>query len=278
MFAQPKTLVALLLLFIVAVVTSTVRANDDNYYDADDFSGYYNRFSVCDDSVVIVEEMSLVCDTPGAYYYGGNKYRQSATCQGGDKGRLYVELRFAEDLEADAYLTVEVRGYGSVEAVVLHSGDSLCGTVKSLDGSTDCPAAGYYQLSEQFYFPNKNDDYSYSFTPRITVGVTSDLNNNKYDLGGANTDLCPGNMFSNWTRGVKRSAADTILSFFVTFGILFGAIAAVGFAYWYIRRQVNKKPTPIIVEEQADGDDEEDEYQQLSPMIMANQQHLSPIS
>ena len=94
-------------LWLVSVI-GTVKADD---------AAYMNKFTVCDDTSIVVSDVSLLCDSPGTYYYGSGKYRSSATCEGGDKAKMQVDFQILEDLQTDAYLTLSVQGYGTVAAV-----------------------------------------------------------------------------------------------------------------------------------------------------------------
>jgi hypothetical protein len=220
-----------------------VLGGKQNVFAADDGdSQYYNQFSVCSDSKVDVVDMSLYCDSPGSYYYGSNKYRNSATCQAGDKVKMQVILEITEDLESDPYLTVEVQGYGSVESVTVLKSISFCDTVTSSDGAV-CPAAGKYYTKNQFYWGDQSDSYDYSFVPKIMVGVASTESSNSFDLGGANTNKCySGSTFSNWTIGVRKSAANTLESFFISFGILTGTVIfIILFIYCIIKETTRRK-------------------------------------
>lgn len=214
---------------------------------------YRNKFTVCDETSIVVSDISLVCDSPGTYYYGSGKYRNSASCQAGDKAKMQVNFEIQEDLTTEAYLTLSVQGYGSVQSVTLHDQESFCSVVQSSDGAA-CPAAGSYQIYQTFYWGDQSDDYTYAFTPKVVVGIASSLNSNVYDLGGANTNSCKGNVVTDWTVGIRRSMANSIRSFFATFGILTAGIVAVVLAGWFIRRQ-SREPTiqkAIIVDEDLD--------------------------
>ena len=213
--------------------------------DADDDDGQQEdvSFTVCEDTAVIVNHISILCDSPGTYYYGSGKYRNSQKCQGGDKAKLEVELVVTDELEEPAYLTMYVVGYGTVENVELYSAENLC----SLDSfSSSCgsdgflPAPGNYYIKQQFHWGSKNDQYEYSFHPKVVVGLQSNINKNKYDLGGANTDWCDGDTFTRWTAGVRKSAANTLKTFLATFGILTGAILTVLIGGWCIMRTANR--------------------------------------
>jgi hypothetical protein len=235
---------AQLYFLIWLAITLTVCADD---------AEYVNKFTVCDDTSIVVTDISLVCDSPGTYYYGSGKYRNSATCQGGDKAKMQVDFQIQEDLQTDAYLTLSVQGYGTVQAVQVHTQESFCSIVQSTDGAV-CPAAGSYKIYHMFYWGSQSDSYTYSFTPRVVVGITSDVANNIYDLGGANTNNCKGAVVNDWTVGVRKSMANSIKTFFATFGILMGSIVALIIAGWCITRQSRapKIPKSIIVDEELD--------------------------
>lgn len=200
---------------------------------------YYNQFSVCADSSIVVEELMIVCDSPGAYYYGSNKYRGSATCMGGDKARLQFQFEILEDLETSPYISLSVQGYGSVPSVQLHSLEELCSisSLTSVYGSA-CPQAGVYQVYEKFYFDKKNDSYEYNFKPVPSIGFTSSVDTNYFDLGGANTKSCAGGTFQNWSTNMGNTAARTIRFFLVTFAILFAA--SMSFVAWRYLKMKNE--------------------------------------
>jgi hypothetical protein len=140
-------LLGLLLLVAPAKSASDASSSSSNGsgYDgsSSDDGSYYNTFSVCSDSAIVVSDIVLVCDSPGAYYYGSNKYRNSATCQAGDKAKLTVQFQVAETLDYSAYIHLMVKGYGSVESQQIYSGEELCSTsgLSSSDGAT-CPSQG----------------------------------------------------------------------------------------------------------------------------------------
>ena len=208
---------------------------------------YYNEFSVCSDSIIVVDEISLLCDSPGTYYYGSGKYRNSAKCQAGDKARVQIEFYVAEELEQPAYLSLYVEGYGSVQNVQLHSSEDVCALegLQSANGYSNCPngqslEVGYYYFKETFNWGSQNDAYEYSFRPKVVVGLASGQNMNQFDLGGANTNKCAGNTLLKWTTGVGKTASNTLKTFFLTFGILIGAIVAILFAVFFIMKKAKK--------------------------------------
>lgn len=231
-----RALTAALFLF------QTTRADDDEYF---------NQFTVCADSAILVEDLAITCDSPGAYYYGSSKYRDSATCMGGDKGKLQFIFEIAQELETDPYLVLEVEAYGSVPSVQLYDQVDLCslGTLQSLDG-VECPAPGLYMVTEKFYFDKQNDEYDeYNFKPVPSIGFVSDQDKNYFDLGGANTDACAGGTFKNWSTGMGNTAGKTIRFFLVTFGVLLGATGLfLAWRYFVMKRELDAS-TPNKKEE-----------------------------
>jgi hypothetical protein len=229
---------------VFAVIAVVAFADDDTYI---------NKFTVCDDTSIVVSDISLVCDSPGTYYYGSGKYRNSATCQGGDKAKMQVDFQIQDTLETDGYITLSVQGYGTVETVQLYTQESFCSIAQSTDGAT-CPSAGSYKIYQTFYWGSQSDDYTYTFTPKVVVGITSTVDSNVFDLGGANTNHCQGDVINDWTVGIRKSMSNSIKSFFATFGILTGSIVAILLAGWCITRQSRtpKIPKAIIVDEDLD--------------------------
>ena len=63
---------------------------DDNYSGGD--SSVYSGFTVCDDTAIQVQDVQLYCDSPGTFYYGSGKYRNSQNCTAGDKGKYLVDF------------------------------------------------------------------------------------------------------------------------------------------------------------------------------------------
>ena len=237
---------------------------------------YTTQFSVCADSIVQIEELSVVCDSPGAYYYGSKKYRNSQSCVAGDKAKVDVLMYIADGLEADAYVDLSVRGFGSVESKQVLSKNSLCNNVQSVNGRVSCPASGYYKLHQNFYWGQQSDNYNYSFVPKAYLGISSGENKNQYDLGGANVDNCAGNTFTSWTTGVRKSAGSTVQTFLVTFGILLASVLGILGLGYFIFNQSGSTPVgkPVAKDSKTkalmaeSGDSEDDENETFAKMSM----------
>jgi len=91
--------------------------------------------------------------------------------------------------------------------------------------------------------------------------MKSKKSKNNYDLGGANTDRCSGNTFVNWTTGVRKSASNTLFSFFVTFGILLVSVLSILAMGYFILRQSKAKSTALLEEEE---DNKNNEYHKIA--------------
>jgi len=217
---------------------------DDNYSDGDII--VYSGFTVCDDTAIQVQDVQLYCDSPGTFYYGSGKYRNSKNCTAGDKGKYLVDfyIRDADTIETTGgfpVLDISAAGnsigwYDSNQK--LFENEDLCShsSLKSLSGSV-CPAEGKYRISSNFYW---EDDGSYNgvFYPTLTVGFKSSEYANSYDYGGANTPYCSGtSFFTSWTNSAKKVYANSLGNFFKTFGILSFTITVMLSFIWLM---VNK--------------------------------------
>lgn len=218
---------------------------DDNYDNSN--GNIYQGFTVCDDAAIEVQDIQLYCDSPGTFYYGSGKYRNSQNCTAGDKGKYLVDF-YIKDADTIASIggnpVIDVSANGNVgwyeynQQVV--EGEDLCSlsSLKSLTGSV-CPAEGKYRISTNFYW-KEDDSYNGVFYPTLTVGFKSSIYENTYDYGGANTPYCSGTtFFTSWRNGLKKVYANSIANFFKTFGILVFTIGVMVSFIWLMVR----KPT-----------------------------------
>ena len=225
-----------------------VQADDQYQVQADDYnSNAYEGFTVCSDTAIQVTDVSIYCDSPGTFYYGSGKYRNSENCTAGDKGQYQVDFYINEGGEIEGtggapVMDVEATGYiGWYDKVQkVFENEDLCSSsaLKSLSGSK-CPAAGKYRIKSSFFW-DEDANYDGVFNPKITVGFKSSIYENTYDYGGANTPYCSGTtFFTSWKNGVKKVYANSISNFFKTFGILAFTIAVMVSFIWLMVR----KPT-----------------------------------
>ena len=214
------------------------------YADQGDDEVYTYENEICDDAVIQVQDVSILCDSPGTYYYGSGKYRNSYSCQPGDKAKIQVDFYVADPdtiKNNGNYALVNIGISGKyIQSYSVYENADVCSlsSLKSVNGK-QCPYQGYYRIKTHFYFPNENSGSE--FVPSVSVGFKSSLNKNVYDYGGANTDLCVGSSFSSWSDGVKKSYANALSNFIKTFGILLFTVFVMGAFIWFMM----VKPTSI---------------------------------
>lgn len=236
---------------------------------------YVKYFEECADAAINVEDVSLLCDSPGAYYYGNGKYRNSQTCMMGDKGKVKIYFYISDEVDGyEPYVTLGVKNdYDSGAAkMYIYQDEPLCGisNLKAQDGQA-CPAPGYYYISGSTYLGEKDGSSSSSLDAKALVGFRTDPQVWNYDLGGANTDLCPGGVFGQYSYGyLRKKVANAVASFLVTWGTLFfGVVAVMGFAIFLIRRIKARQNPPF---EAADEDLLDGHYNQV--IVMSSSRSL----
>ena len=229
------------------------QSQNQQYYSENEIQ---KQVQVCSNSAIQVQDISITCDSPGTYYYGSNKYRDSLTCQPGDKARVYVGFYIADEetlsnYGGTAYVTIQVGAGGSVPDRTVYQDASLCSLNKlSSKNGASCPSQGNYYIKTSFYWSEQNYYSDFSFEPNVVVGFKSNINKDVYDLGGANTDLCRNGSQTIWNKnGVKTRYANAFSNFVSTFGILVFTIGVMIVFIWYLL----KKPRTLV------GDDDANE-------------------
>jgi hypothetical protein len=225
----------LLLLLLPFYLLAEDAATDDATDDGSRSSG--SSMQVCSDSDVEVTSISLLCDSPGTFYYGSGKYRGMQYCKAGDKAKLSIYFDVVGDIsEVDPLLTVKAQGNG--ETAIVYKNARLCylGTLSSTDGSS-CGGYGSFSVTTQFYWGSGSDNASQqSFSPYVTVGFHTERDPNKFDLGGVNTNMCPGNTFIAWSNNIKSSGkfSGPLASIIWSSLVLVGTLVILGMFGWYL--------------------------------------------
>lgn len=203
----------------------------------------YNRFTVCSNAAIQVQDVQITCDSPGTFYYGSGKYRNSPSCLPGDKAKILIDFYIADpdviqsaggsviiDTRASASGGWYQQNYGIYEDADLCSLSSL--QKKSGSG---CPYEGNYRIQTSFYWDDVQYDYlRREFNPAVMVGFKSTVGQRSYDFGGANTVYCQGSTFAAWTQRVRTVYANAISNFMKSFGILLFTIVIMGAFIWFL--------------------------------------------
>lgn len=273
-------------IWICLLTTGTIVIRGVDSTDTATDEGYYPSFSTCKNSKIEIEEISILCSTPGEYYYGYNYYLNSETCNAGDKAKYEIIFNIPDELPEGynvPYITVDVEGNGTVQNVRALDSEKFCDldNLQSLDGSL-CPAPGRYQVNNMFYWGAATDEYSYKFRPHMIIGLSSQQGSYRYNLGGANTESCEHGSYTNWSLKARRWANSTIHTFVVTMGVIFGA-CILGFSlYWFVKRKYrhqkkdqiqpekeeNLLPKPISIVPAVDNDDDYIDHDHLKRIAM----------
>jgi len=241
-----------IIVFFVSCLLSTVPVtaeNNNNYYNG---NNAYNGFSVCSDAAIEIQDVQIYCDSPGTFYYGSGKYRNSQNCTAGDKAKFLIDfyIQDPDTIQSAGQPVLDITAIGNIGWYETNQdvvGDAdLCSlsSLKSLSGSV-CPAEGKYRIQSNFYWDssetsNNGGYFSPVFNPTLSVGIKSSIYQNTYDYGGANTQYCSGTtFFTSWTNNVKAYYADSISNFFKSFGILMFTITVMGSFIWVM---VKRRP------------------------------------
>jgi len=195
------TIQLLLCLAIVAVIS---RAEDGG-------GGVTN----CDDSLIEIQSVQVLCDSPGTYYYGQGGYRKAETCKLEDKAHLYGTFYISQDLyAASPYAYLQVDAYGQGEEFSAFQPTLLCqlGDLKSTSGAT-CPSPGYYSFHSKFYLSSSSGQSSDTeFVPYMRFYFSSDGASGNHDLGGANLKKCSDDSNNWWQPSVNSQSSDVEVS------------------------------------------------------------------
>jgi hypothetical protein len=237
---------------------------NDSYTDSSGKDGY-SSFTLCSDSSIQVTSMALLCDSSGTFYYGSGKYRDSVTCKAGDKAKVTITFDVVSNLNGvEPLLTLSATG--STDLVTVYKNARLCylGTLKATSGSS-CASVGSYTLSTQFYWTGSSSSDSAAFTPYVSIGFHSSKDASKYDLGGANTKMCPGNVVTSWNKNARKTGTfeTPLVAFLWSFLVLIGTIGILGMFAWYLWQRPHRS-RDTFAEEYAYNEKLEDDDRKIT--------------
>lgn len=222
------------------------RNNDKTQYTSPAYSGqFYNGardFSVCDDSVVRVTALYVVCDSPYTFYYGNGARRNSRVCGYGDKLSMEVRFEVVDDIRDDPiFVTIGVYDQqNSLLASIspLYLCDDLVGY--------DCTSQGYYgfQYRMRLSYPassTSDESSSGTFLPNVNMAFSS-KSDSGYNLGALNVHCQDWrDSYVAWSR--NEPPRSPMQRFFINYGLLLVSgvvLLALGSLIWHQATRSNQ--------------------------------------
>jgi len=201
-------------------------ANDDGGGSSSSSSGGYQAahsgmaLKVCEDSVVAVTYMSVLCDSPYTFYYGNGANRKSYVCDYGDKATLDVELQVVDDLqEEDGEIFFTMAAFDDANNLLMSTyPEQLC---QNYLGGFDCTKAGTYNFQKKIKFgtPYGNANQT-KFYPEIHMAFST-KSDSGYNLGAVNIECQQWNQdqpsYVAWSDESPRTPAE---EFVIAYGLL----------------------------------------------------------
>lgn len=174
-------------LYLVVIVLSSSCGNGHLFVWAETqctADGYQDVQDFCDRNYIKVVSACLACDTPGAYYYGGNAYRNSPICMSQDKANLEIVFTIPSNFVSDDPLVeIETGSFNSYQTVIESTSLCMLPVTSTADTYIECPKPGEYLLETSFTMPNTSD-YDFHYQPDLRLTFT---NENGVRLGCATT-------------------------------------------------------------------------------------------
>lgn len=155
-----------------------------NYNNDEKFEQQQQLLSleVCEDSVVAVKYLSVVCDSPYTFYYGNGANRNSYVCDYGDKASLSITFQVLDDLqESDTEIFMTMAAYDDVGNLLTSTNpEYLCRDYVGYD----CTKQGTYNVDKKLKFGNPSSDRT-KFYPKLSIAFSTKPDHG-YNLGAVN--------------------------------------------------------------------------------------------
>lgn len=216
-----------------ASVANRNKYRSSSYYSFSQYSSAHT-FSVCQDSVVRVTSLFVVCDSPYTFYYGNGANRNSPVCNYGDKLSMQVTFKVVDNIEDNENIFMTMAIYDDQNNLLISQDPIyLC---EDLVGY-QCTNAGFYGFSTRLRLPYP---YDYSdnnhFYPQIQMAFSTKADSG-YNLGAMNVQCAAWDHGSSveWTMDkVQRSPA---VSFVINYGLLLATCVMMSAVALFVWRQ-----------------------------------------
>ena len=144
--------------------------------------------SVCENSVVAVTYMSVLCDSPYTFYYGNGANRNSYVCDYGDKATLSVQLQVVDDLQQeDGEIFFTMAAFDDANNLLMSTyPEQMC---QNYLNGMDCTKAGTYNFEKKLKFgtPYSGNANRTKFYPVIHMAFST-KSDSGYNLGAVNME------------------------------------------------------------------------------------------
>jgi hypothetical protein len=196
--------------------------------------------SVCSDSVVTVQYLTVLCDSPYTFYYGNGANRHSIRCDYGDKATLITIINVLDDLQdKDTEIFVTMAAYDDANNFLASTyPERLCQDYVA----EDCTRAGTYTFVRKLKFGNSYGNQT-KFIPVIQMAFSTQSDSG-YNLGAVNMDCPqwenedePG--FVSWSQEAVRSP---VQEYIADYGMLVFACCAILTLTWFLNRKARDNP------------------------------------
>lgn len=230
---RPRIQHRIIFLFLTSLGLSSSSSSSYSYYKNYETPPSID-LSVCSDSVVAVQYLAVLCDSPYTFYYGNGANRHSVRCDYGDKATLYTTFSVLDDLQdKDTEIYVTMAAYDDANNYLASTfPERLC---QDYVGN-DCTRAGTYKFQRKLKFGSSYGNQT-QFIPVIHMAFSTQSDSG-YNLGAVNME-CPyldddAPAFVSWSQERVRSP---VQEFFADFGmLLFSCLAIVGITTFLWRK------------------------------------------
>ena len=203
---------------IVPTLLALAALTDAGDYNNDQYD-HGLPLNVCEDSVVVVTYMSVLCDSPYTFYYGNGANRNSYVCDYGDKATLSVQLEVVDDLqEEDGEIFFTMAAFDDANNILMSTyPERLC---QNYLGDMECTKAGTYDFQKSLKFGSPSSYANRTkFYPVIHMAFST-KSDSGYNLGAVNMNCGYEQGTQNFVSWSDESPRTKMGEFVIEYGLL----------------------------------------------------------
>jgi len=207
---------------------------------------------VCDNSVVQVTSVTILCTSPYTFYYGNGAHRNDIVCNYGDKANVEVKFQVIDSIG-------EVNDFYTTMALADQEGNLLAVTdpayvCNDYVGSS-CTKAGSYSFTTKLRLetPEYSSASNKNFVPAIKMAFST-MPDHGYNLGALNTECKAWNnerpTSVSWSNH-PRATGNRL--FFQRYGALVGTCAMLSIIIAFVWTQSTRNTAPYSLDDELYG-------------------------